>query len=174
MGDHEAQGDAHLELRVSDAERDEIVGILREQTSAGRLTLEEFEQRLDEVYAARTAGALQHVLRELPVQPPPPTRTGPKRAEERTDEELRQRWRQRLRADVAGLAMPNVICNAIWVMGEFDRWWPGWVLLGTGMAFVGTIARGFDPDAERAKLAAEERARAMAEIEMRRMLGRDS
>ena len=72
MGDHEAQGDAGLELRVSDAERDEVIGVLREQTSAGRLTLEEFEERLGEVYEARTAGALRHVLRELPVQPATP------------------------------------------------------------------------------------------------------
>lgn len=173
MGDHEQQGDSRLELRVSDAERDEVIGVLREQTSVGRLTLDEFEQRLGEVYAARTAGDLQHVLRELPVQPAPATAASPsRRADERTDEELRQRWRRRRRGDLVGLATPNVICNAIWVMGDADRWWPGWVLLFTGLAFLNSWAKGFDPDAERAKLAAEERARAIADIEVRRALDR--
>ena len=175
MGDLEPQGDAGLEVRASDAEREEVIGILREQTSAGRLTLAEFEERLGEVYEARTAGALQNVLRELPVQPAsPPTASGERSADERTDEELRHRWRRRVRAEVAGIAMPNVVCNAIWFMGDFDRLWPGWVLLGTGLGIVNTLARGFDPDAERAKLAAEQRARAMAEIEMRRVLGRET
>ena len=163
---------ADHELRISDAERDEVVGVLRDQTAVGRLTLEEFEERLGEVYEARTAGALQHVLRELPVQPPPSDRNAPRRAEERTDEELRQRWRRRLRGDLVGLATPNIVCNAIWLMNDFERWWPGWVALGTGLAFACTLARGFDPDAERAQLAAEERKRAMAEIEMRRLLDR--
>jgi hypothetical protein len=45
------------------------------------------------------------------------------------------------------------------------------VLVGTGFGFVGTLVKGFDPDAERAKLAAEERERAMAAIETRRALG---
>ena len=70
--------------------------------------------------------------------------------------------------------MPNFVCNAIFFIGDMNYWWPGWVLLGTGVGIVNTLARGFDPDAERAKLAAEQRARAMAEIEMRRVLGRQA
>lgn len=168
MADHETDGDRALDLRVSDAEREEVVAILREQTAAGRLTLEEFEERLGEVYEARTGGALQHVLRELPVQPPARAVGG----RQHTDEELRRRWRRRLRGDLVGFAMPNVVCHAIWFIGAMQYWWPGWVLLGTGVGIAGTLARGFDPDAERAKLAAEERQQAMAEIEMRRLLGR--
>ena len=163
MGDHE--------LRVSDTEREEVVGILRDQTAAGRLTLEEFEERLDETYGARTAGELEHVLRELPVQPPTPA-VMRSAVEDRTEEQLRRRWRRRIRGDVVGFAMPNVICNAVWLAGDFDRWWPGWVLLVSALGLAGNLAQGFDPDAERAKLAAEERKRAMAEIEMRRLLGR--
>ena len=93
--------------------------------------------------------------------------------EPRTEEQLRQRWRRRIRGDVVGFAMPNVICNAVWLAGDFDRWWPGWVLLVSALGLAGNLAQGFDPDAERAKLAAEERKRAMAEIELRRVLGRE-
>ena len=166
MDDHES-----IDVRVSDAERDEVVGILREQTSAGRLTLEEFEDRLGETYRARTAGELQHVLRELPVQPPGPT-SSPETGGivERTDEELRRRWHRRVRGEVVGFLMPNLVCHGIWFLGPMEYWWPGWVLGGTAIGIVTTLARGFDPDAERAKVAAEQRAVAMAEIEMKRLL----
>lgn len=165
MGDHEE----HQLLRVSDADREETVGILRDQTSAGRLTLEEFEERLGETYRARTAADLQHVLRELPVQP---RTTAPPAPAEPTEEHLRRRYRRRLRGDLVGFAMPNFVCNLIWALGPMEYWWPGWVLLGTGLGLAGTLAKGFDPDAERARLVAEERKRAIAEIELRRALQR--
>jgi hypothetical protein len=54
------------DIRVSDAERDGAAVALREHAVAGRLTLEELSDRLDEVYAARTQEELARVERELP------------------------------------------------------------------------------------------------------------
>lgn len=42
------------DVRASDAEREQVVSELRGHVEAGRLTLEEYRERLDEVYAART------------------------------------------------------------------------------------------------------------------------
>ena len=56
-------------VRVSDAERDRAALELREHAVAGRLTLEELSERLDEVYAARTTEELALVERELPPLP---------------------------------------------------------------------------------------------------------
>jgi hypothetical protein len=70
------------QLRASDAERAHVIDVLRQHTVDGRLTLEEFEQRVDEAYAATTRGDLDPVLRDLPPLPPatpPATRTGPQR-----------------------------------------------------------------------------------------------
>lgn len=53
-------------VRVSDADRDRVVALLREHLVAGRLTLEEFSERIDEAYAARTRAELDVVTRELP------------------------------------------------------------------------------------------------------------
>ncbi len=53
-------------VRASDAERDRAVASLREHCAAGRLTLEEFAERVDEAYAARTLAELEAVTRELP------------------------------------------------------------------------------------------------------------
>ena len=43
-----------LDLRASDAERERVAASLREHCAAGRLTLEELSERLDEAYRART------------------------------------------------------------------------------------------------------------------------
>lgn len=57
-------------MRVSDADRDRVGELLREQTVQGRLTLDEFEQRLDRAGAAKTWGDLSQLTRDLPVGQP--------------------------------------------------------------------------------------------------------
>jgi hypothetical protein len=59
-------GAQQADFRVSDAERNQVIDHLKRHTSDGRLTLEEFEDRLDETMAAKTAGDLRAVLRDLP------------------------------------------------------------------------------------------------------------
>ena len=63
------------EIRVSDADRERAVLDLREHAVAGRLTLEEFGERVEQAYAARTRGELDVVLRELPSPPSAPARS---------------------------------------------------------------------------------------------------
>jgi len=62
------------DVRIGDAERDQTISVLSRHTGDGRLTLEEFEDRVAEVLSARTAADLQHALRELPVDTPSTTR----------------------------------------------------------------------------------------------------
>lgn len=168
MGDELEMGAPAVHVRVSDEERQSIIDLLREQTSVGRLTLAEFEERLDEVYRARTAEDLRLVLRELPVEPDPGTTAAAPDAST-SELELRRRYRQRIRNDLAGFAVPNFVCNFIWFMGGADYWWPGWVLMGTGVGIVGTLVKGFDPDKERLALEAERRAQAISQIVDRRL-----
>ena len=54
-------------VRVSDAERQQVVELLKQHTAEGRLTLEEFEERVGETLSARTGAELRTVLRDLPV-----------------------------------------------------------------------------------------------------------
>ncbi|MEU3223684.1 DUF1707 domain-containing protein [Streptomyces sp. NPDC006976] len=53
-------------MRASDAERERIAEILREAVAEGRLEMEEFDQRLDRAYKARTHGELEPLVRDLP------------------------------------------------------------------------------------------------------------
>lgn len=54
------------DLRIGDAERDRMAEALREHYAQGRLTREELDQRLDQTFAARTAGELARVAHDLP------------------------------------------------------------------------------------------------------------
>lgn len=58
---------SHPEIRISDADRNEIVELLREHCSEGRLTLDEFSDRVGEVFAARTGSELDRITVDLPM-----------------------------------------------------------------------------------------------------------
>ncbi|TFV64785.1 DUF1707 domain-containing protein [Geodermatophilus sp. DF01-2] len=54
------------EVRASDAEREETVRQLQRGLSQGRLTVDEFDERVRAAYAARTLGELAELTRDLP------------------------------------------------------------------------------------------------------------
>jgi len=52
--------------RASDQDRERTAGALGRHYAAGRLTLEEFQERLDQAYAAKTLGQLDDLMADLP------------------------------------------------------------------------------------------------------------
>jgi Domain of unknown function (DUF1707) len=54
------------QMRASDADRDRVSAMLREHMAAGRLTLDEFQERLDAAYEAKTLGQLDEITADLP------------------------------------------------------------------------------------------------------------
>jgi DUF1707 SHOCT-like domain len=56
-------------IRASDLDRDAVVASLRDAYTAGRLTLEEFDERMTAAYASRTWGELRKLTEDLPTQP---------------------------------------------------------------------------------------------------------
>lgn len=54
-------------VRIGDAERRLVVDLLSQQTSEGRLTLDEFAERAGHVYEARTRHDLDRVVDDIPV-----------------------------------------------------------------------------------------------------------
>ena len=59
-------------MRASDDDRRRVVTELERHTAAGRLTRDEFTDRVGQAYAATTHGELALVTHDLPVLPPPP------------------------------------------------------------------------------------------------------
>jgi hypothetical protein len=63
------------DLRAGDGDRDAIADLLREQHLAGRLSTDEFQERLDRCFAAKSYGELDELVADLPrEQPTPPAR----------------------------------------------------------------------------------------------------
>jgi hypothetical protein len=58
------------DLRASDAERERTVQHLREQALAGRLTVDELDERCARAYAAVTVSQLAELVEDLPAAAP--------------------------------------------------------------------------------------------------------
>ena len=73
------------EMRISNDDRERVASVLNTAMAEGRLTVNELEERLDKVYAAKTFGDLEPLLRDLPIGhqathltlPPPSAGTSP-------------------------------------------------------------------------------------------------
>jgi hypothetical protein len=67
-GDHQSEPEQPPPLLASDAERDQSVELLRSAVVDGRLTLEEFTERVELAQAARTDLELAALSRDLPAR----------------------------------------------------------------------------------------------------------
>lgn len=118
-------------MRASDAERDVAADRLREAAAEGRVDTDELEERVAEVYRARTRRDLETLTADLPrapaVVPPVPAP-----------------WRSpAVRHRLASFITVNVTCIAIWLAtGASASFWPIWVLLFTGLGLFSTLVRG--------------------------------
>jgi hypothetical protein len=69
------------DLRASDADRERTVVALREHAAAGRLTVDELDERCEQAYAAKTLRELTRLQADLPsivvVHHPPVPHRGP-------------------------------------------------------------------------------------------------
>jgi hypothetical protein len=72
------QSEGPARVRASDAERETFVQVVQDAVGKGRLTLEEGEERLAQVYAARFRDELDPLVADLPEAP---ARTGRGRSE---------------------------------------------------------------------------------------------
>jgi hypothetical protein len=60
-------------LRAADADRAAVATVLGEHMAAGRLTVDEYDERLSRAYAARTYGELDQLTADLPSTHRPPS-----------------------------------------------------------------------------------------------------
>ena len=64
-----AAGRGRGELRASHADREQVIGILKAAFVQGMLAKDEFDQRVDQAFAARTQAELAALSADLPVKP---------------------------------------------------------------------------------------------------------
>ncbi len=127
-------------LRVSDSDRESLAGELREHMVAGRLTQDEFEDRLDFAYKATTRADLDALRADLPMSPA---------AVQRSLQERRVHLRRRLAQEAGGSLTASGVCVAIWLAtGAQGQFWPIWVIVFTLLPLVrdGWLLLGPAPD----------------------------
>jgi hypothetical protein len=110
------------DLRISDADREAAAAHLREHYAQGRLTLEEFNQRLDDVFTATTRSQLRALTSDLPpaAAPAPLPAAGPMAGRERA----RRRGRARLGA-IPVIIAALVACLVVFGLHLPMFLWPG-------------------------------------------------
>ena len=101
-------------MRVADADRDRTVTLLREHVVAGRLTLDEFSDRMGRALEATNRGELDAVMADLPVASEPSSGAVTPRA--------RRRWHVAVLSghDTKGRWRISGKTNAVAIMGGCD------------------------------------------------------
>ena len=99
-------------MRASDEEREATVNTLKRHLADGRLDWEEFSERMDRAYAARTRPELDALVGDLPrVAPTPPPAAATGRF---------SGWRARLRRiPTPALVALGVLLATLWTAGAF-------------------------------------------------------
>ena len=127
-------------LRASDADRERLVDELEKHTIAGRLTTDEFEQRTQQAYTAKTMGELDALHRDLPAVPLGQVLSF-----------RRRRWDLTKRAmqETGGSLGLFFLCTAIWAAsGANGSFWPVWTLVIVAISLVRNVWALYGPGAD--------------------------
>ncbi|MFD7918405.1 DUF1707 domain-containing protein [Streptomyces sp. NPDC059740] len=100
------------ELRASDADRDRVAEVLRDALAEGRLAMEEFDERLESAYRARTYADLAPLTADLPAASRPVSRAEPPA---RATGAAARSWRDRITGGQPASS------GAVAVLGGFQR-----------------------------------------------------
>jgi hypothetical protein len=135
--------------RISDAERDRAAAALKEHLLAGRLSTEEFSERVERAYGARVGADLELALRDLP-DTPAIAGDARRRASRLTGAVLShvvRRGRRRLRGWIAAasvlgdldldlreaeLERASTVVNVVAAFGNVDVYVPDQIAVTTG------------------------------------------
>jgi Domain of unknown function (DUF1707) len=155
-------------IRASDDDRDRAASLLREHHAVGRLTPEEFSERLDKVYEAKTVGELEELMADLPgidlyrlpdasmpryrasapggssYLPAPRTPGGLARGSGRFSPGWQAAWGSWLSV--------SLVCFVIWAISGGGYLWPLWVVGPWGAVTLGRWITGSGGPSDRGQL----------------------
>ena len=142
-------------MRASDKDREQVAERLREALSEGRLNFDEYDERLKQVYTAKTYGDLRAPLADLPSVAPPQkshvvyapqevvtngTPQGPP---------PRGTTSQWIAAQWSGWVTISIIVTVIWLLSGRGDFWPVWPIAVLGAINVARTINGLGGGAPR-------------------------
>jgi hypothetical protein len=127
-------------MRASDADRELVRAVLADAYGDGRLTREEYDDRLNTLYGSLTLGELPSLVADLmPSGNPPavPARLHP------ADLRVRgaRKWRRDVEESFAAFLVPSAICTVIWIAVGGGFFWPVFPILFLGLNLVKTVVQ---------------------------------
>ncbi|HEX5595232.1 MAG TPA: DUF1707 domain-containing protein [Micromonosporaceae bacterium] len=157
-------------MRAADSDREAVAERLRSALNDGRLDLHEYDERLQQAYAAKTYADLRALLTDLPaeapgqlvpVAPPMPPELVPGpdgRYPRATQRWLADQWGSYLRVVATTVGIWGAICL---MSGGLTYFWPGWVAGPWGAVLLAQTVGGLfggEPQRWAAKRARKKRA----------------
>ena len=131
----------HSPMRASDADREIVRTVLSDAFADGRLTREEYDDRLGTLYASRTLGQLPDLVTDLVLPDAPAAAPGQLL---RADLRMRgvRKWRRDVEESFTAFLVPSIICTVIWaVVTRGDFFWPALPMLFLGLNLLKTVVQ---------------------------------
>ena len=121
-------------MRASDRDREVVIGVLAEAYADGRLSREEYDERVDITSGTRTLGELPPIVADLV---PLPGATSTSALARTTDIDLHARairkYESERREALSGFLIVSVIVTTIWFVTDTGGFfWPIFVILAAG------------------------------------------
>jgi len=127
-------------MRASDADRELVRTVLADAYGDGRLTREEYDDRLNTLYGSLTLGELPSLVADL--MPSGNPSAGPARLHP-ADLRVRgaRKWRKDVEEAFAAFLVPSAICTVIWIAAGGGFFWPVFPMLFLGLNLVRTVVQ---------------------------------
>lgn len=139
------------EMRAGDKDRQAVADQLKQALDEGRLDLSEYDERLQQTYAAKTYGELDGLLADVPgagstLQPRVSSEPAPHAAAS-APQRPSSRSGQLVRAWLGGFGGIFVVSTVIWLVssigsGHVQYFWPVWLLIPMLFGVLGRFGRG--------------------------------
>ena len=127
-------------MRASDADRELVRVVLADAYGDGRLTREEYDDRLNTLYGSLTLGELPSLIADLMPSGNPPAEPAPLHP---ADLRVRgaRKWRRDVEESFAAFLVPSAICTVIWIAVGGGFFWPVFPMLFLGLNLVKTVVQ---------------------------------
>ena len=132
--------DGNASMRASDADRELVRTVLVDAYGDGRLTREEYDERLNALFGSRTLGELPALVADLMAPDRPPAVPAPLDPADLRTRGARK-WRRDVEESFAAFLFPSVICVVIWVLVGGGWFWPAFPMLFLGLNLLKTVVQ---------------------------------
>ena len=131
----------HASMRASDADREIVRVVLADAYADGRLTREEYDDRLNTLFGSRTLGEVSSLVTDLVPPDGPAAAPAPLQPADLRTRGARK-WRKDVEESFAAFLVPSIICTVIWIAATGGGFfWPAFPMQFLGINLIRTVVQ---------------------------------